>query len=317
MKLLVADRQLDRLTLTRVEPGEPFTALPAGPDDLAGADLLVHRLVYAPVGAPEVSLEPDLTAAEAAGRLEPSATAARLDYYREARGTWPDLPQPTVFDTPFFDALPEVAQRPALPPDVVTGLGLLRRGRHGPLHRLAALAAPFDKVVSVFIGRESSVAALHHGQPAECSAGSTGLEGLPGGTTCGDLDPAVVVYLAERLGMGVESIERALRLEGGLSGVSGGRETLAELRAANGPEAKLAIAMLCHRARRRIGAYAAVLDGLDALVFSADPGYDDPAWRADVIAGLSHLDVGTRVPVVVLSETLATAVARSALGPRG
>lgn len=316
MRVAVIDSRAERLSLALVEPGAPDGVLARSerdPGDLTGlfaADLYVHRFVVAPDGAPEVCADLDPAAVTAAGWAEPADTAARCATYAQARAARPEQPHLVVFDTVFFDPLPAAARTYALPAELAERHGLRRRGRHGPLHRLAAATA--RRVVSVYLGPEASVAALVGGSPVEVSAGLTAAAGIPGGTTCGDLDPAVVLYLADALGRSLDEIERALVREGGLTGYSRGRATPAELLADDDADARLALAALSHRVRRYVGAYAAVMGGLDALVFSAEPGYLLPPLRDAIVAGLGYLGVGAHVPVIESGWCLAGALARVA-----
>ncbi len=284
------------------------------PNLAAGCDRVVHRLRHAPPGAAEVTATLDPAAVRAAGRHEPADTAARLAGWDAAARLWPRLPARAVFDDAWFAALPEPARTPALPPAFTADHELRRRGAHGPVHRLAAAQTGAARVVSVLLGPESSVAAVRGGQPVETSAGATLLEGVPGGRTCGDVDPAVVLFLVDRLRLPLDAVERALQADGGLQGLSGGCATANELLAAHDDAAALAIRHLIHRVRRQIGAQTAVLAGLDALVFSAGDGFDDPALREQIVAGLAYLGLGDRVPVLTTSLTplLATALVAGA-----
>jgi len=298
---LIDDSQglvLDRFTLV------------AGLDALAvWPDRIVHRWPHAPVGSAEVSepLEPDVLSA--AGALEPADTAARLAVLAAALQRWPTVRQQLVFDTPWFDALPEIARHYGLPPATEAELGLRRVGRHGPVHRLATARCPGRCVASLFLGYESSAAAVVAGAPVETSAGATGLEGLPGSRTCGDVDPAALLYLMDNLGESREQVAAAAGLHGGWSGLAG-VATLAELRAAETAAAHDALALLIDRCRRVIGAWAAVMNGLDAIVLSGDAEHLDPLLADEIAAGLAYLGVPDRVPVrcTELTPTLAAAL---------
>ena len=236
-------------------------ALDAAP--AAEAAGIVHRFIAAPPGVGEVATAVDRQALRVAGRFEPRDTELRL----AALDRWPARPRHLVFDTPFFDALPPAARHYALPPELAAAHGLYRRGRHGPVHRRAAGAG---RCVSVVLAECISVAALRDGAPVEVSCGVSGLEGVPGAHSVGDIDPAAVLYLVENLGLGIDGAARVLGSEGGLDGLD---------------DEGLARSLLIHRLRRCIGSYAAVLGGLDDLVFS---GADDALPR-QVAAGLQHL----------------------------
>lgn len=323
MRYLVLDRQLDCLLASQVRLGEPPELVARAMldpvrsadvlDELAdGCAALVHRFPYAPDDVGEVVAAAEPEALLQAGRAEHAKTAARVELLADCRRRWPNLPQPLVFDTPFFRHLPDAARCYAIPPELAAEHGLYRLGRHGAVHRLAVAETEAVRVVSVVVDREASVAALVEGEPVEVSAGLTALEGIPGGVTCGDVDAAVVLYLVDALGRSVDEAERALAVEGGLTGLSGGRETLRELRRATDASAELAIAQLVHRVKRYIGEYTAVMGGLEALVFCAERDYDDEMFRQTVVEGLGYLGVGDTIPVLSLSLGPATAAAVAA-----
>jgi acetate kinase len=291
--LLVLDaggRQPIAALLTADNGRSPMWSGPLGALPPADVTAVVQRFVHAPDEVGEVADHVDEAALAAAGALEPWDTAPRLAAWREAQAKWLGVPQRLVFDTPFFRALPAAARTYALPPELAEAHGLYRRGRHGPVHRLAA---PPGRCVSVVVAETVSVAALLDGQPREVSAGATALEGVPGAHTVGDIDPAAVLYLVDSLGLSLEAVEQALVADGGLEGV------------ADAADPDFAQRLLVHRLRRYIGAYAAVLGGLDHLVFS---GADD-ALRSRVTAGLAYLGCGSTVSVVGSSWTPLTAAA--------
>lgn len=271
-------------------------------------DRIVHRFPHAPAGVPEIAVPLDPSHLTAAGALEPDDTAARLAALDTARARWPYLPHYLVFDTPWFDDLPDLARHYGIPPETESKLGLQRVGRHGPVHRLAVRETRGRRVVSLFLGDESSAAAVVDGVPVECSAGATGLEGLPGAYTCGDVDPAALLYLMDNLGESLDRLVAAVSREGGWSGLAGATR-LGELRRLQTAAADDALALVIDRCRRVIGAFAAVMDGLDAIVVSGAAEDVDAALVDDIVAGLDYLGVPDRVAVTRTSLTPALAAA--------
>lgn len=281
-------------------------------DWLTGIELIIHRLIHAPEGCQEAVTDLDPCAVAEAGLLEAADTARRLDLWATAHDRWPALKQAAVFDTAWFAALPELARHFALAPELAARHRLRRTGRHGPVHRRAAERAEASRVVSVYLGEEASVAAILDGRPIDCSAAATALAGLPGGTTVGDVDPAAILFLVEEVGLNVDDVERLLRCEAGLAGLTG-RASAVACRTDRGAAATLGLAFLAHRVRRLVGAAAALLGGLDALVLTCAPEFDEPRLLEEIAGGLRHLGVGGRVPVLQVAGSLAVACAAAAL----
>jgi acetate kinase len=150
------------------------------------------------------------------------------------------------------------------------------------------------KLITAHLGNGSSIAAVNHGKVEDTSMGMTPLEGLVMGTRCGDIDPAVVLTL-RRIGYNLEDIDKILNKQSGLLGVAGigsndMRDILKAIESGN-PGAQLALDVFVHRLVKYIGAYAAVLNGFDALVFTAGIGENVPRVRAMVCEKLSYLGV--------------------------
>ena len=216
----------------------------------------------------------------------------------------PDLPAVAVFDTAFFADLPPAARSYAVPEEWARHHGIRRYGFHGLAHEYMARRlretgdngtaggqrAP-SRAISLHLGHGCSAAALRDGRPVETSMGFTPLEGLVMGTRAGDLDPGIVFWLA-RSGWSIDAIDDALNARSGLLGLSGvssdSRELLAL--AAEGHEgAALSLQVFYHRLHKYLGAYTAILGGLDALVFGGGIGEHSAEVRAGVAAGLGWL----------------------------
>jgi acetate kinase len=200
-------------------------------------------------------------------------------------------PMVAVFDTAFHQAMPEVARRYALPPDLADRHRIRRYGFHGIAH--ASLAAgyashigqPLDRarLITLQLGNGCSVTAIAKGRSVDTSMGFTPLEGLVMGTRSGDVDASIVSYLSDREKVEPAEVERWLNERSGLLGVSGRSNDMRELLRAAEQEkdrrAQFAIELFCYRARKYLGAYLAVLDGADAVVFGGGIGENAPEIR--------------------------------------
>jgi acetate kinase len=220
---------------------------------------------------------------------------------RAARAVFPDAPHVAVFDTAFHAQLPPQAYTYAVPGELYLQHGVRRYGFHGPSHQyMAHCAAEFLhtalsrlKLVTCHLGGGASVCAIDGGVSVETSMGMGPLEGLVMGTRSGDLDPSVVLLLA-RKGMSVDAIDELLNRKSGLAGLSGIGADFRDIEKAadaGDPRALLAIAVFEHRLRKYIGAYAAVLGGVDAIVFTGGIGENSARVRASACGHLLYMGV--------------------------
>jgi acetate kinase len=237
-------------------------------------------------------------AIEALIPLSPLHNPAALAGIRIARERLPALPQVAVFDTAFHATLPRRAREYALPRELSARLGLRRFGFHGTSHAFVAqVAADWLRtdlsrlrLVSCHLGSGASVAAIEFGRSIDTSMGLTPLEGLVMATRGGDLDPGIVLALL-RAGLNVEAVDQLLNHEAGLMGLSGTPDMReVERRAAGGDDgSRLALLLYAHRARKYIGAYAAVLGGLDAVIFTGGVGEHSALVRHRIAQRLDFL----------------------------
>ena len=220
---------------------------------------------------------------------------------RAAREVFPGVPHVAVFDTAFHAQLPPHAYTYAVPHALYLQKGVRRYGFHGPSHQFMALCAAEHlrtelsrlKLVTCHLGGGASVAAIDGGISIETSMGMTPLEGLVMCTRSGDLDPAIPLLLG-RDGMSPEQIDQLLNRESGLAGLSGTSGDFRDIQtAAEGgdPRARLAIDVFVHRIRKYVGAYAAVMGGADAIVFTGGIGENAAAVRSRVCDGLVYMGV--------------------------
>jgi len=300
----------DKETGTALYPdlGSAIAAVPVllAQRGIDGIEAIGHRIAH---GGPEFVSPATLDDAVVARieRLTPLAplhNPANLQAVRVARAVWPALPQVGVFDTSFHLSNPPRVHTYAVP-RAWREAGLRRYGFHGTSHKYvaehaaAALGAPLKdlKIVSVHLGNGASACAVMFGKSLESSMGLTPLEGLVMGTRSGDVDPGAFGYLHRQLGLSIDEIENALNRDSGLKGLTGSSDMRdVEARAAAGDrDAQLAINLYAHRARKYIGAYAAAMGGVDAVVFTGGIGENSPSMRRRVCEGLEfmglHLDV--------------------------
>ncbi len=197
-----------------------------------------------------------------------------IQLVKQARRAFPQAPVVLVFETAFFVPLPEREQRYAIAPELLDSRSLRRFGFHGIFHEAACMNAARDleladsRVLSICLEPRPELAACRGGRPVMVTGGSTPAEGLPGETSCGDLDPSVVLKLADDNRMGPEGAGRLLTRESGLQGLAGRDVSLAEVLQGDDDELQLARDVFLHCLLRACGAGIAALGGLDAIVYS-------------------------------------------------
>lgn len=233
--------------------------------------------------------------------LAPLHNAANLAGIEKTFQLYPQLPQVAVFDTAFFHTLPAHAYRYALPDNLYHNHQVRRYGFHGTSHQnVASQAADYLqqplknlRLITLHLGNGASVAAINNGACIDTSMGMTPLEGLIMGARCGDLDPAVHFYLNKELGMNFDEIETVLNNESGMKGLCGVSDMREVHRLVDRGDnrASLAIDMYCYRICKYIGAYYTALGGLDALIFTAGIGENDPVIRQLICQRLSVLGI--------------------------
>jgi len=209
----------------------------------------------------------------------------------------PGVPEIACFDTAFHRTVPEVAQLFALPPRFAAA-GVRRYGFHGLSYEYVASVLPSldqraaaGRTVVLHLGNGVSMAALQGGRSIGTTMGFTAIEGLPMGTRTGSLDPGVLLFMFDELGMSVREVERLLYHESGLLGMSGISSDMRDLLASEVAPARLAVDVFCYRVRRELGSLAAALGGLDAIVFTAGIGENQPEIRARICRDAEWLGV--------------------------
>ena len=213
----------------------------------------------------------------------------------EAVGARWDIPQVACFDTAFHHRMPELAQRLPLP-DALWDAGVRRYGFHGLSYEyiVGALgAAELGRAVIAHLGNGASMVAVHDGQSVDTTMGFTPAGGLIMSTRSGDLDPGVPVFLLREQGYDADRLEQLVDREAGLVALSGSTADMRTLleRRERDPRAALAVGAFCYQARKHVGALAAVLGGLDTLVFTGGIGEKSAAIRRGTCDGLGHLGI--------------------------
>jgi acetate kinase len=213
----------------------------------------------------------------------------------------PDVPMVAVFDTAFHQTIPEYAFLYALPYNLYEKQKIRRYGFHGTSHqyvgRKAAefLEKPFEslKIITLHLGNGASATAIRHGKSVDTSMGMTPLEGLVMGTRSGDLDPAILFYLARETGMDIQELDDLLNKQSGLKGIcdSNDMRTISELADSGVDNARLAMNIFCYRIKKYIGSYLAVLGGADCIVFTGGIGENAAEIRALSCQGLDDLGI--------------------------
>ncbi|MEG1547898.1 MAG: acetate kinase [Clostridia bacterium] len=235
--------------------------------------------------------------------LAPLHNPANLMGIEACRRIMPNTPMVGVFDTAFHQTMPPEAFMYGLPYEAYTDLKVRRYGFHGISHFYVSqrainklnIPAEDTKIITCHLGNGSSITAVKGGKSIDTSMGFTPLEGVPMGTRCGDMDPAIVTYLMEKLDLDIHGINTYMNKKSGVMGLSGVSSDFRDLDIAANKEknarAKLALDAFAYRVKKYIGAYAAAMNGVDAIVFTAGVGENDRNVRELVLQGLEYLGV--------------------------
>lgn len=233
--------------------------------------------------------------------LAPLHNPPNLTGIRAAQHKLPQCPQVACFDTAFHSTISQVAYMYALPYEMYEKFHVRRYGFHGTSHRYVARrasellgAGKYDlNVITCHLGNGCSITAIKNGRSIDTSMGLTPLEGLVMGTRSGDFDPAILFYLVDK-GYDFETLNTLCNKKSGLLGISGfsnDMRIIQEAAAGGNQRAKLAIDVFCYRMKKYIGAYTAVLDQLDALVFTGGIGENGTSLRALICEGMTQLGI--------------------------
>jgi acetate kinase len=287
-------------------------------EELRGFSAIGHRVVH---GAEEFR-RPTLINAKVirkirqCSRLAPLHNPANLAGILASRKMLGDITQVAVFDTAFHHSLAAHVYLYGLPYEYYKRFGIRKYGFHGTSHEYVAeeaakrLKRPLKslRLISCHLGNGCSIAAIKNGSSIDTSMGLTPLEGLVMGTRCGDLDPAVVLFLQNRLRLNTREVDNILNKKSGLKGISGisnDMRTLLSSAKKGNKRARLSIEIFIYRIKKYISSYIGILGGLDALIFTAGIGENQRGITDRITKGLfSHLKRKPRVLIIPTDEEL-------------
>lgn len=264
--------------------------------ELAGAG---HRVVHGgdAFAAPALITPAVLSRLATFNPMAPSHQPYNLAAIEAVSRLHPRLPQVACFDTAFHTTQPPVATAFALP-RAVTGAGVRRYGFHGISYDYIASVLPAHlgerangRVVVAHLGHGASMCAMHERKSIATTMAFTALDGLVMGSRCGSLDPGVILYLLDELGMSSAAVGKMLYQQSGLLGVSGESDDMRSLLASESAHAREAVDLFVYRIARELGSLAAALGGLDALVFTAGIGEGSSEIRARVCGAAAWLGI--------------------------
>ncbi len=263
-----------------------------------------HRVAHGGELFPESCVVDDkvMEGIESLCDLAPLHNPANLLGIRAVKALLPQVPQVAVFDTSFHQTMPDYAYMYALPYELYEQYRVRRYGFHGTSHKfVAGKACEFlgldinnTKIVTCHLGNGGSVTAVLNGKSVDTSMGLTPVEGVVMGTRCGNVDAGVVTYLQNKLNLNADGINTLLNKKSGFLGVSGVssdcRDIVNAMEKGNN-RARLAMDMFYHSVRKYIGAYSAVMGGLDVIVFTGGIGENDSDARREICSTLGYLGV--------------------------
>jgi len=243
----------------------------------------------------------------------PLHTPAHLMGIEGCTEVMPTVPQVLVFDTAFHQTMPDYAYTYALPKDMIEKDHIRRYGAHGTSHRFVSiemaklLDKPVEetKIVTCHIGNGSSISAVKGGKCIDTSMGFTPLEGVEMGTRCGSIDPAIVTYIMKKYGYTPDEMSSFMNKKCGFLGLSGISSDSRDIEAAilkGDKQAELTANVLAYQVKKYIGSYAAAMDGLDAIVFTAGMGENNPELRERVCKEMKYF--GVEIDMELNAKTL-------------
>ena len=267
-------------------------------------DAVGHRLVHGgeKFACSVVITEEVLEAMEECNDLAPLHNPANLIGVRACQKIMPNVPMVGVFDTAFHQTMPEKAYFYGLPYEYYEKYKVRRYGFHGTSHSFVSkrtaelLGKPIEdtKIVVCHLGNGSSISAVLGGKSVDTSMGLPPLEGLVMGTRSGDIDPAILEFIAKKEDLDIEGLMNVLNKKSGVQGISGLTSDFRDLNDAmdkGDKRGKLALDVFCYRVAKYVGSYVAAMNGVDAIVFTAGIGENDSYVREQVISYFGYLGV--------------------------
>ncbi len=234
--------------------------------------------------------------------LAPLHNPANLSGITTMERLLPGVPEVAVFDTSFHQTIPVEAYMYSIPRKYYNEYKIRRYGFHGTSHQYVAKKAckilgwniEEKKIITCHLGNGASVAAIKNGKSVDTSMGFTPVSGVTMGTRCGDIDAGALVYIAEKEGFNYEQANNFINKECGLLGISGETSDFRELhdlREKGDKDAALAISIFYYTIKRYIGAFAAIMDGVDLIIITGGIGENNPDVRTDLVGGFSYLGI--------------------------
>jgi len=271
--------------------------------DLSEIGAVGHRIVHGGEKYAESVLVTDevMKNLEECSKLAPLHNPANIIGINACKALMPNTPMVTVFDTAFHQTMPEVAYIYPLPYELYTEHSVRKYGFHGTSHKyVSAKAAEMMgkdikdlKLITCHLGNGASVTAIQNGKSVETSMGFTPLEGIAMGTRCGSIDPAILTYVMKELDLTIDEANDLMNKKSGVLGISGVSSDFRDIETAAWEEknhrAQLALDIFSYKVKKFIGSYAAVMGGVDAIIFTAGLGENSPETREDVCNGLEFL----------------------------
>ena len=236
-------------------------------------------------------------------KLAPLHNPANMIGIKACEELMPNTPMVAVFDTAFHGTMPEDAYLYALPYELYEKHGIRKYGFHGTSHKYVSQTCAEVmgrdikdlKIITCHLGNGASLCAVKNGVSVDTSMGFTPLEGLAMGTRCGNIDPAIVTFLMKEEGLSVDEVNDLLNKKSGVLGISGISSDFRDIEDAafnkGNRRAQLALRIFEYKIRTTIGAYAAAMGGVDAIVFTAGVGENGPETREKCLEGLEFLGV--------------------------
>ena len=271
---------------------------------MAEIDAVGHRVVHGGEKFAKSVLITDevMAAIEECNPLAPLHNPANIIGIKACQKLMPGTPMVAVFDTAFHQTMPPVAYTYALPYEYYEQDKVRRYGFHGTSHKYVAqraaamLGKPIEelKLISCHLGNGSSITAINGGKSVDTSMGFTPLAGLPMGTRAGDLDAGILQYLMNKHGMNIDEMLNVLNKKSGVEGVSHISSDFRDLEnaeAEGNKRAELALRVFDYAVKKYIGAYAAAMGGVDAVIFTAGVGENGPETRESACAGLEFMGI--------------------------
>ena len=272
--------------------------------DLSEIGAVGHRVVHGgeKFASSTVLNDEVIAEIEKCSDLAPLHNPANIIGINACKELMPGVPMVAVFDTAFHQTMPAEAYLYGLPYEYYEKYGVRRYGFHGTSHsfvskrtaELLGKKAEDMKIIVCHLGNGASISAVDHGKSVETSMGLTPLEGLVMGTRCGDIDPAILEFIANKEGLDIAGLLNVCNKKSGVLGVSGISSDFRDLHAEadkGNARAKAALEVFVHRVVKYIGAYAAVMNGVDAIAFTAGCGENDPVVREMIISYLGYLGI--------------------------